>query len=167
MEICSGGFLGNGGSVDLARDLESQSKVATPIPIRLEITKKKCNRGPWVDARFAEAWYKSSTKRDLNQTNTPAPLSAIQLGEVGLVFQPAELYSVYGLTIRRDSPFADTLVIGYTDDIIGYLPDPKAYDAGEYSAITVPKITDLPPFMPTAASVLTEAAVAMLEGMTA
>ena len=61
------------------------------------------------------------------------------------------------------SPLADTLVIGYTDDMIGYLPDPNAYKAGEYSAITVPKIVDLPPFVPTAARTLTGAAVAMLE----
>ena len=38
--------------------------------------------------------------------------------------------------------------MGYTDHCIGYLPDPNAYKAGEYSAITVPKIIDFPPFTP-------------------
>ena len=52
-----------------------------------------------------------------------------------MVFHPAELYSYYGLEIRRDAPFAHTLVVGYADDILGYLPDPKAYQAGEYAAI--------------------------------
>ena len=69
-----------------------------------------------------------------------------QLGEVGLLFHPAELYSYYGLEIRRDSPFENTLVFGYTDDFIGYLTDPNAYETSEYAAIVVPKITDLPPF---------------------
>ncbi len=91
----------------------------------------------------------------------------MQLGDVGLVFHPAELYSCYGLTIRRDSPLADTLVVGYTDDIIGYLPDPNAYKAGEYSAITVPKILDLPPFTPTAARALTAASIEMLNKLVA
>ena len=122
----------------------------------------KCNRGPWVDARFAEDWFQSSAKRDMSRTHTSVPLSAMWLGEIGLVFHPSELYSCYGLTIRRDSPLADTLVVGYTDDIIGYLPDPNAYKAGEYSAITVPKILDLPPFVPTAGRTLARAAVAML-----
>ena len=65
-----------------------------------------------------------------------------------MVFHPAELYSYYGLAIRRDSPLADTLVVGYTDGMIGYLPDPEAYRAGEYSAVIVPKILDYPPFAP-------------------
>lgn len=127
----------------------------------------KCNDGPWVDAGFAKDWFQSSVKRDITQTHTSVPLSAMQLGELGLVFHPSELYSCYGLTIRRDSPLADTLVVGYTDDFIGYLPDPNAYKAGEYSAITVPKIMGLPPFVPTAARTLTGAAVAMLKRLIA
>jgi hypothetical protein len=123
----------------------------------------KCSSGPWVDARFAEDWFRSSDKRDKSQKHTHVPLSAMQLGDVGFVFHPAELYSGYGLTIQRDSPLEDTLVIGYADDMIGYLPDPNAFAAGEYSAITVPKIIDLPPFLPTAARNLTGAAVAMLK----
>jgi hypothetical protein len=53
------------------------------------------------------------------------------------------------LTLRRDSPFRDTIVIGYVDDLIGYVPDPKAY-AGrpEYSAVVVPKIMSLPCYKP-------------------
>ena len=40
-------------------------------------------------------------------------------------------------------------MIGYVDDLIGYVPDPKAY-AGtpEYSAVVVPKIMSLPCFKP-------------------
>lgn len=127
----------------------------------------KCNGGPWVDAGFAKDWFQSSVKRDLSRRHTPVLLSVIRLGELALVFHPSELYTCYGLTIRRDSPLADTLVVGYTDDIIGYLPDPSAYKAGEYSAITVPKILDLPPFVPTAGRTLTGAAVAMLKRLVA
>jgi len=86
----------------------------------------------------------------------------MQIGGVGLLFHPGELYSYYGLAIRRGSPFADTLVVGYTDDIIGYLADAKAYEAGEYAAITVPKILDYPPFTRTAAAEMTEASINLL-----
>ncbi len=79
-----------------------------------------------------------------------------------MVFHPAELYSCYGLQIRRDAALPDTLVVGYSDGIIGYLPDPYAYQTQEYAATTVPKILDLPPFTPTAGRQLTAAAIAML-----
>ena len=123
----------------------------------------KCSSGPWVDARFAKAWFEASSKRKTDTTHTSVPLTAMKLGEVGLVFHPAELYTCYGLMIQRDSPFENTLVVGYSDDIIGYLPDPKAYEAGEYSAITVPKILDLPPFTPTAARELATNALSSLK----
>ena len=79
------------------------------------------------------------------------------------MFHPGELYSYYGLAIRRGSPLADTLIVGCTDDSIGYLPDPAAYRSGEYSALVVPKILDLPPYQPTAARDMTAAAIALLE----
>ena len=120
-----------------------------------------------VDAGFAADWYQGYVQRDLSQTNLPIPLSVMQLGDVGLVFHPGELYSCYGLTIQRDSPLADTLVVGYTDDCFGYLPDPNAYKAAEYSAVTVPKIIDLPPFTPTSARTLAAASIEMLKTVVA
>lgn len=126
---------------------------------------KSCVGGPWVDADFAQDWYQGNIDRDLSQTHWPLTLSAVQLGPVGLVFHPAELYSVYGLTIRRDSPFAHTLVAGYSDGIIGYLPDPNAYQAGEYAAVTVPKILDIPPFSRTAAREMADAALGLLKDL--
>lgn len=123
----------------------------------------QCASGEWVDAGFAADWYRANTQRDLPGATWAVPLSALALGPIGLVFHPAELYSVYGLTIRRDSPFADTLAVGYTDGMIGYLPDPNAFAAGEYAATTVPKILDNPPFAPTAARQFTREALRLLQ----
>ena len=121
-----------------------------------------CSTGVWVDTEFAAAWFHDSSQRDLSETFLAAPLTVMQLGEVAWVFHPSELYSYYGLAIRRDAPLPHTLVVGYADDIVGYLPDPTAYAAQEYSAITVPKILDLPPFDPTAAQVLATTSLDML-----
>ncbi len=123
----------------------------------------KCKSGPWVDAGFAADWFAGNEHRDRNVKYLPITLTAIQLGPVGMVLHPGELYSYYGLAIRRDSPFKDTLVVGCADGSIGYLPDPKAYQAGEYSAIVVPKIVDRPPYQPTAARELAAAAIALLK----
>jgi hypothetical protein len=67
------------------------------------------------------------------------------------------------LTLRRDSTVRDTLVIGYVDDLIGYVPDPKAY-AGrpEYSAVVVPKIMSLPCFKPEVGRALTAAGLELM-----
>jgi hypothetical protein len=90
-------------------------------------------------------------------------ISALKLGDLGLVFHPSELYSYYGLAIQRSSPLAHTIVVGYTDGLIGYLTDPAAYRSGEYAALTVPKILDIPPFAPTAAAQLTAAVGQLLK----
>lgn len=124
-----------------------------------------CGGGEWVDPPFAKDWFDSASKWDLKQTRLPVALSAMRLGDVGLVFHPSELYSYYGLAIQRDCPLPNVLVVGYTDDCIGYLPDPNAYQGGEYAATTVPKICDLPPFQPTAAAELTEAALKLLNNI--
>lgn len=124
-----------------------------------------CEKGEWVDAGFARAWFESASKWKAGRTSLSAPLSVIRLGELALLFHSAELYSFYGLMIRRDSPFPNTVVLGYTDGLVGYLTDPAAYQAAEYAAIVVPKLLDFPPFKPEAAHELAGAAVALLKKM--
>ncbi len=124
---------------------------------------KQCTGGQWVDAGFAADWYRGNATRRFDGTQLPITTSALQLGELAMLFHPAELYTCYGLAIRRASPLADTLVVGYTDGCIGYLPDPNAYKAGEYAALTVPKILDYPPFTPTAGRQFAAAATALLK----
>jgi hypothetical protein len=89
-------------------------------------------------------------------------MSALRLGEVALLFHSGELYSGYGLALRRDSPFPDTVLIGYADDLIGYVPDPKAYADGEYAATVVPRIMSLPRFQTGVGRSFTDAALGLL-----
>ncbi len=152
----------------------SSADIEVPLDIKLlkaQLAKYKenpsqCASGEWVDSRFAQDWFEGAKRWDLQQTSYITPISVTQLGEVGLLFHPAELYSYYGLEIRRDSPFENTLVFGYTDDFIGYLTDPNAYETSEYAAIVVPKSTDLPPFTSEDARVFTMAAKAFLQKVT-
>lgn len=123
----------------------------------------RCKSGRWVDAGFAADWYRGNQQRDPSVKHLPITLTAIQLGPVGMLLHPAELYSYYGLAIRRGSPLKDTLVVGCADGSIGYLPDPEAYRLGEYAALVVPKIIDYPPYQPTAAREMTAAAIALLK----
>jgi hypothetical protein len=164
-------------AVDQARPIKVGSlgirTAPVALPLDMDLFKRqldqyqsdpsKCTGGPWVDARFAADWAESAAKWNPDRKTLPVTVSALGLGDVGMLFHPAELYSYYGLAIRRDSPFEHTFVVAYSDDIIGYLPDPNAYKAGEYAAITVPKIIDLPPFTTDAATRFTEESVKLLK----
>ena len=124
-----------------------------------------CTGPTWVDAGFTKDWFEGMSKWDFNKTSYVTRLSAMRLGRIGILFHPAELYSYYGLEIRRDSPFENTVVVGCTDDLIGYLPDPNAYQQGNYEATTVPKILNMPPFEPDAARQFTAEAKKLLQKM--
>lgn len=98
-----------------------------------------------------------------DKVTLPITLAAVRLGDIALLFHPAELYTVYGLEIQRDSPFRQTLVVGYADGYVGYIPDAKAYARSEYAAAKVPRILNYPPFEPTVGRVMTSAAVELLK----
>jgi neutral ceramidase len=129
---------------------------------------ESCSRGVWVDAGFAKEWYEVSVKRVWETPSVAVPISAVQLGSIGLAFQPSELFSFYGLDVRYRSPFEHTMVTGYTDGSIGYVCDPSAFEkdnGGLYAAVTVPKIIDLPPFTRDAGQALAGGIGALLKGV--
>jgi neutral ceramidase len=146
------------GTFDVPLDLEKERELLE----KYRTDPAACVKGEWVDAGFSKEWSEIASKWDPSRTSYATPLSALRLGDVVLLFHSGELYSGYGLAIRRDSPFADTVVVGYTDDLIGYVPDPTAYQAGEYAATVVPKIMDLPRFKPGVGRAFIETALDLL-----
>ena len=123
---------------------------------------EECVKDTWVDAEFAKDWYAEVSAWAAPPSVYRATVSAMRLGGLAMLFHPAELYSFYGLQLRATSPFAATLCVGFADDLVGYVTDPKAYEANEYSAIVVPKITGLPPFTPETGRVMTAACQGLL-----
>jgi neutral ceramidase len=59
-------------------------------------------------------------------------LQGIRLGEAMLVAMSAEVFVEYALFGRRASPAEATLVLGYSNGNIGYLPTAAAYPEGGY-----------------------------------
>lgn len=162
--------LGRTERVDVDRMVVARTEV--PLPLDLALFKQqidlyraepeKCSSGEYVDGPFAADWFASATRWDAEREKLAAPLTAVRLGPLAIVFHPSELYSFYGLAIRRDSPAGQTIPVGYTNGFVGYLPDPNAYKAGEYAAMVVPKICGLPPFEPTAGRTLAAGALGLL-----
>lgn len=69
---------------------------------------------------------------------TEAHLSVWKLGPVGLVTMPGELFSSLGQKIKGESPFPATIVAGYSNGYIGYIPDQEAYEQGGYETLSSP-----------------------------
>ena len=64
-------------------------------------------------------------------------VQVIALGDhVAWVSLPGELFVELGLEIKRKSPFLHTVVAELANGSIGYIPDAKAYDEGNYEPVS-------------------------------
>jgi hypothetical protein len=70
-------------------------------------------------------------KGQQGQTRTTV-LQAIALGDVAIVGVPAEYFTIFGVDIKRRSPFKHTIVAELANDWIGYLPNLEAHQFGGY-----------------------------------
>jgi hypothetical protein len=59
-------------------------------------------------------------------------LQVIGLGDVAIVGVPAEYFTIFGVDIKRRSPFKHTIVAELANDWIGYLPNREAHAMGGY-----------------------------------
>jgi neutral ceramidase len=59
-------------------------------------------------------------------------LQAIRIGDVAIVGVPAEYFTIFGVDIKKRSPFHDTMVAELANDWIGYLPNLEAHELGGY-----------------------------------
>jgi hypothetical protein len=59
-------------------------------------------------------------------------LQVIALGDVAIVGVPAEYFTIFGVDIKRRSPFKHTVVAELANDWIGYLPNREGHEFGGY-----------------------------------
>jgi hypothetical protein len=59
-------------------------------------------------------------------------VQVIALGDVALVGVPAEYFTIFGMDIKKRSPFKHTIVAELANDWIGYLPNREAHEFGGY-----------------------------------
>ena len=86
----------------------------------------------WLDIKISESIAKLEALRAGMVPNIDAEISAIRLGDSAIAFVPAELFSSLGRMIKDESPFAHTMVVGYTDGMLWYVPTRSAFAEGGY-----------------------------------
>ncbi len=59
-------------------------------------------------------------------------LQAILIGDVAVVGVPAEYFTIFGVDIKKRSPFPNTVVAELANDWIGYLPNREGHQLGGY-----------------------------------
>lgn len=115
-------------------------------------------------ARFAAEWTDEILPR---LTTTPevlrVPVMAIRIGDVYFAAHPAELFTAFGLDLRRRWSRADLFVLGYSNGSIGYLPDLPEIERCGYAALQSPKFTGQFPFTPQSGPALVNGLLAALK----
>ncbi|WP_106816387.1 hypothetical protein [Microbacterium timonense] len=89
----------------------------------------------WRELHLAEAEAVLDAWRAGREPTIEADVSALRIGDVGVAFVPAELFSELGVAIKRRSRAAVTLVVGYTDGALWYVPPRHAFTEGGYEVV--------------------------------
>lgn len=85
--------------------------------------------------RFAHRQLTLATRKEAKMVNNQdacARLSAISIGPLALLFLPGEPFIETALAIEASSPFGHTIVVGFGENNIGYIPTEEAFREGGY-----------------------------------
>jgi len=72
-------------------------------------------------------------KRFSGKNCVEAPVSALKLNDIVLLFLPSEVFVDHQLRIKEASSY-ETIVVSYADDYFGYIPTRESFDEGGYEA---------------------------------
>lgn len=93
-----------------------------------------------AEARL-ELFYAEAALQRAEQRPGPseaAEVQAIAVGDLALVGLPGEFFAASGLRLRERSPFPITVVIGYANGCLGYVPPASAFEEGGYETRPAP-----------------------------
>jgi hypothetical protein len=63
-------------------------------------------------------------------------MTLLAIGDLVLVGVPGELFTELGIAIKANPYFRHTFVLGYCNDLVGYIPTREAYQVGGYEVET-------------------------------
>lgn len=125
--------------------------------------KAACTFGPLLDERFP--WAAQVVEVD-GIPYALAELQVLRLGDVVLAGLAGEPFVEIGLQVKARSPAAVTMLAGYANGSIGYIPVPAAYPQGGYEVDESYIYYRLPgPLAPSAAGEVRDGALALIAGL--
>jgi len=68
--------------------------------------------------------------QEVVQPSLPLTVGALRMGEMAFFFSPGENFTATGLEIRKQSPFANTMICGDSNGLFGYVGDDTEIDRG-------------------------------------
>ncbi|QOC92294.1 hypothetical protein [Micromonospora craniellae] len=101
--------------------LDAVRRQESDLPTRLRARRRVI----WTGMQLAAA-------RDDRTPTIDVEVQGIRIGDLALLGIPAELFVEIGLRIRAGSPFRTTLVSGYTNGVLFYVPTAAAFEQGGY-----------------------------------
>ena len=109
---------------------------------KAKINKEKAesgNREPWEVRQAVTKYQGAAITLELNKYlkddfKIYSEIQLMQLGDILIVGVPVELFVEYGSEIKRISKFKNTIIAGYTNNMLGYAYTPESYEDGDYEA---------------------------------
>jgi hypothetical protein len=106
-------------------------------------------------------------EQKVGPSHVMVPVQAIRINDLAVVGVAGELFVEVQLAIKQRSPFRATLVAGYSNGCIGYLPVRDAYSTGGYEVDHSYKGYRLPAAIaPGAAEHIADSAISLLRALT-
>ncbi|MBI2688988.1 MAG: neutral/alkaline non-lysosomal ceramidase N-terminal domain-containing protein [Acidobacteria bacterium] len=88
----------------------------------------------WYKQRRAEAMLKAYDKGK-PITTIPYPVQAFRFGKVTLLGMGGEVVVDYALRVKKEFPAEDTIVAGYTNDVMSYIVSKRVLREGGYEPV--------------------------------
>jgi len=92
-------------------------------------------------------------------------IQAMQLGDIAIVSLTGEVFIELALEIAARSPYEQTIVLGYTNGCIGYIPDEESYPDGGYEVSSAYRYYGTLMIKPESDRMIRDAAVEILAEM--